>query len=87
MFIHTIDCHDWPEYEPNHSQEQVASLRRAIAEIQEQLEALDLDMPQLDEPALEDLKNIKWFIQRVRKLFDDWPEYWSEAYLDAVDDA
>jgi hypothetical protein len=86
MFINTVEFRDWPECDPTHSQDQVAYLRPAIAEIREKLEELDPNVPASDETARDDLKNIKWFIQRVMKLFDDYPEYWSEEYLREVDE-
>lgn len=84
MFINTIDCHDWPEYETTSSQDQVGHLRPAILKIRQQLEELDPTPPHLAETGSDELKDIKWFLQLVIKMFDDHQEYWSEEYLREV---
>lgn len=85
MYINTaVDC-NWPECDPTDSQDRVAYLRPTILEIRQKLEELDPSVPKYDEAARDELKDIKWFLQRVIKVFDDYPEYWDEEYLREAD--
>ncbi|MEA3643357.1 MAG: hypothetical protein VBE63_25980 [Lamprobacter sp.] len=85
MFINTVDLYGWPEDETTYSQDKVAQLRPTMMELRQTLEELDPRLPSHAEAGSDDLKDIKVFIQRVIKLFDDSPEYWSEEYLREVD--
>ena len=85
MLIQDFNTQDWPEREPTVSQERAAHVRSEIATLAESLEQLNPSLPRFAEQGFEDLRDLKFLIQRLQHVLDENREYWDKEYLQEVD--
>lgn len=76
----------WCGHEPSKAQEEAAFARSKIAEIADLIEKAGkrvvIGFSLSADPRLDELKNAIFVLQQLEEVLEQWPEYWSDEYLE-----